>query len=289
MANPEMTWRHPVRERLDAGLPVLALTITNPNAEVAAHAARLGFHLLWVEMEHSPITLESLRNILLATRGLPASIFARVPVNELWTAKRVLDQGVSGVIFPFTSTPELARQAAEACRYPPLGRRGSGAGAAIATWPGTGNYYESADSNILVVAVIEDRPGLENIDTIAATPGIDVIFVGTSDLAFSLGERGNQQSPAVRTALQRIGDAARRHGKPLGRPAVTPQQIRECLDEEFLFIQTVTELGLLTAGSRDLLKEISNAESATDLTGRGNDALQDSGLIRRRTKAADGK
>jgi len=57
---------------------------------------------------------------VLATRGLPALPFARVPVNEIWTAKRVLDAGVSGVVFPFTSTPELAQQAAAACRYPPL-------------------------------------------------------------------------------------------------------------------------------------------------------------------------
>ena len=73
-----------------------------------AHAARMGFDFLWIEMEHSPITLETLRNIVLATRGLPALPFARVPVNEIWTAKRVLDAGVFGVIFPFTSTPELA-------------------------------------------------------------------------------------------------------------------------------------------------------------------------------------
>lgn len=256
MADSKVVWRHPVRERLEAGLPVIALTITTPNTELAAHGARLGFHLLWVEMEHSPITLESLRTMVLATRGLPASIFARVPVNETWTAKRVLDQGVSGVIFPFTSTPELARNAAQACRYPPLGRRGSGAGLAIATWPGTGNYYESADANVMVVAVVEDAAGLENIDAIAATPGVDVIFVGTSDLAFSLGERGNQQAPAVRAALQTIADAARRHGKPLGRPAVTPRQIRECIDDGFLFIQTVTELGLLTAGAQEILKDI---------------------------------
>jgi 2-keto-3-deoxy-L-rhamnonate aldolase RhmA len=256
MADSQIAWRHPVRQRLDAGLPVLALTITNPSMELAAHSAKLGFHLLWVEMEHSPVTLESLRNIVLATRGLPASIFARVPVNELWTAKRVLDQGVSGVIFPFTSTPDLALQAAQSCRYPPHGRRGSGAGAAIATWPCNDNYYESADANIMTVAVVEDRAGLENIDAIASTPGIDVIFVGTSDLAFSLGERGNQQCSTVTCALQRIGDAARRHSKPLGRPAVTMQQIRECIDDGFLFIQTVTELGLLTAGARDLVKEI---------------------------------
>src|SRR3954462_9488354 len=121
---PEPQWRNPVRARLEAGDPVLGLTVTTSNLEVAALAASLGFDFLWVEMEHSPITLETLRNIVLATRGLPALTYARVPVNEIWTAKRVLDAGVSGVMFPFTSTPERAAQAASACRYPPIGRRG---------------------------------------------------------------------------------------------------------------------------------------------------------------------
>ena len=116
---PEPQWRNPVRARLEAGDPVLALTVTTSNLEVAALGATLGFHFLWVEMEHSPITLETLRNMVLATRGLPACVFARVPVVELWTAKRVLDQGVSGVIFPFTSTPELAHRAAQACKLSP--------------------------------------------------------------------------------------------------------------------------------------------------------------------------
>jgi len=90
-----------------------------PPVEAAAHAATLGFHFLWIEMEHSPITLETLRLMVLATRGLPAAVFARVPLVELWTAKRVLDQGVCGVIFPFAGTAEKAARAAAACRYPP--------------------------------------------------------------------------------------------------------------------------------------------------------------------------
>ena len=100
MSEPE-TWCNPVRARLQAGQPAFGVTITMPSVEAAAHAATLGFHFLWIEMEHSPITLETLRLMVLATRGLPAAVFARVPVVELWTAKRVLDQGVSGVIFPF--------------------------------------------------------------------------------------------------------------------------------------------------------------------------------------------
>src|SRR5579872_5572575 len=129
------TWVNPVKKKLQAGEPVFALTITVNSAEIAAQAAHLGFDFLWIEMEHSPTTLETLRNMVLATRGLKAVPFARVPVNELWTAKRVLDSGVLGVVFPFTSTPELARQAVAACKYPPHGRRGSGALLAGFRWP----------------------------------------------------------------------------------------------------------------------------------------------------------
>src|SRR5438876_2168599 len=103
---------NPVRTRLQKGLPVFGITITTPSVEAAAHAATLGFHFLWVEMEHSPLTLETLRLIVLATRSLPAAVFARVPVVELWTAKRVLDQGAHGVIFPFCSTSVKAACAA---------------------------------------------------------------------------------------------------------------------------------------------------------------------------------
>src|SRR5688572_452499 len=179
--------KNPVKAQLKKGEPVIGVVISVNSVEVAAQAANLGFDFLWLEMEHAPLSLETVRNVVLATRGLPAVPFARPPVNELWTAKRVLDAGVVGVIFPFTTTPELARQAVAACRYPPAGRRGSGAGLAQFRWPAPEGYYDFADNNVLVVAVVEDIPGLTHIDEIAGTPGIDVIFIGTSDLSFSLG------------------------------------------------------------------------------------------------------
>jgi 2-keto-3-deoxy-L-rhamnonate aldolase RhmA len=247
-------WRNPVRTRLESGNPVFALTLTTPSPEIAAHAATLGFHFLWVEMEHSPITLETLRLMVLATRGLPAAVFARVPVVELWTAKRVLDQGVSGVIFPFTGSAEKAASAAAACRYPPHGKRGSGAGAAVRTWPQPGNYYDSADSNVLTVCVIEEAAALQEIDQIAATPGVDVLFIGTSDLSFSLGLRGRQDEPELDRAIAQIAEAARRHGKFLGRPGSDPNKIRRYIDEGFLMFQMPTEIGLIEIGARHLLE-----------------------------------
>ena len=88
-------WSSPIKERLRRGEAVFGVTMTTTSLDLAARAASVGFDFLWIEMEHSPITLETLRNIVLVTRGLPAVPFARVPVNELWTAKRVLDQGVA--------------------------------------------------------------------------------------------------------------------------------------------------------------------------------------------------
>lgn len=253
---PEPQWRNPVRARLDAGDPVLALTVTTSNLEVAALGATLGFHFLWVEMEHSPITLETLRNMVLATRGLPACVFARVPVVELWTAKRVLDQGVSGVIFPFTSTPELAQRAAQACKYPPIGLRGCGPGLAQTSWPEPDCYHDSADRNIVVIAVIEQASAVERIDEIAATPGIDVLFIGTADLSFSLGLRGRQDEPLLDEAIGKIVAAAKRHGKYLGRPARTAGQVTQYHEQGFQVLQCMTELGLMTAGAKSILEPL---------------------------------
>lgn len=249
-------WENPVRKRLQEGLPVVAATITTANLDVAAHTANLGFDFLWVEMEHSPITLETLRNMVLATRGLPALTYARVPVNEIWMAKRVLDAGVSGVMFPFTSTPELAAQAAAACRYPPLGRRGSGANLARFCWPERDNYPDSADRNVMVIIIIEEARAVERIDEIAATPGVDVLFIGTSDLSFSLGLRGKQDDPKLQQAIARVVEAGKRHGKFLGRPAVTPEAAREYMGQGFLLFQAPTELGFMAAGAKRYLEPL---------------------------------
>jgi 2-keto-3-deoxy-L-rhamnonate aldolase RhmA len=245
-----------VRTRLDAGDFVLGLTVTAANLDVAAAGAQQGFHFLWVEMEHSPITLETLRGMVLATRGLDCQVFARVPLTAVWTAKRVLDQGVSGVIFPFVGDPDLARTAAQACRYPPAGLRGSGAGLAAATWPGKGSYYDSADANILTICVIEEARALDHLDEIAATPGVDVLFIGTSDLSFSLGLRGRQDEPLLQDAIARIRAAAERHHKFLGRPAGTAQEVLRYHREGFQFFQSVTELGLMRLGAEQILQPL---------------------------------
>lgn len=256
-----------VKEKLAKRESVFGVVIGVNSVEVAAHAAALGFDFLWLEMEHSPVNLETVRNIVLATRGSHAVPFARPPVNELYMAKRVLDAGVLGVIFPFTSTPELARQAVAACRYPPRGLRGSGAWLAQFRWPAPQGYYDFADDNVLVITVVEDTRALAQIDEIAATPGIDIIFIGTSDLSFSLGLRGRQNEPQLDAAVAKIVDAAKRHGKVLGRPARTPAEVKRFQKQGFRFFMTATELELMADGSAQLLRPLGRQEPSGSIVG----------------------
>jgi 2-keto-3-deoxy-L-rhamnonate aldolase RhmA len=256
ISQAQTDWENPVRKLLRAGHPVIGATITVPSPEVAAQAANLGFDFLWIEMEHSPITLETARNMILATRGLKAMPFTRVPVNELWTAKRALDAGSMGVIFPFTSTPELARQAVEACKYPPLGKRGAGPGLASFRWPAPEGYYTFADRNVMVIVIIEQIQAVDRIDEIAAVPGIDVLFIGTNDLSFSMGLRGKQGTPELQQAIAKVVAAGRKNNIPLGRPAGNADQVQQFIKEGFLFFQAGSELGLMSAGAAPLLKSL---------------------------------
>ena len=243
-----LPWESPVKKKLRAGQPVFGALIATSSVESAAQIANLGFDFLWIEMEHSPVTLETLRHMVLATRGLPALPFARVPANEMWLAKRVLDVGAAGVIFPFTSTPELARQAVAGCRYPPLGRRGAGADLARFVWPDADRYFDSADENVTVITMVEEVQAVENIEEIAATPGIDVLFIGTYDLSFSLGLRGDQDHPKLREAVDKVLDAARRHRKFVGRTAFDARKVKGYLEQGFRFLTAPSEIAFLKAG-----------------------------------------
>jgi len=251
-SHTEPQWENPVKKLLRSDKSAVGITITLSNVDIAAQAASVGFDFLWVEMEHSHMSLETLHHMALALRSTKTTLLARVPVNELWTAKRVLDAGVMGVIFPFTNTAELARQAVSACRYPPIGRRGSGAGLANACWP-DGNYYDLADANVLTIAMIEDVKGVENIESICETPGLDLIFVGPGDLSFSLGLRGRQDDPKLGEAISRVVNVAQRHGKFLGRPATTADDVERYQKQGFRFFMGPTDLDFFAAGAQLVL------------------------------------
>jgi 2-keto-3-deoxy-L-rhamnonate aldolase RhmA len=194
--------------------------------------------------------------MILATRGLRGVPFIRVPVNELWTAKRALDAGALGVIFPFTSTPELARQAVAATHYPSAGgKRGYGPRLAEMRWP-VDDYASFANENIATVIIIEEARAVERIDEIAATPGIDVLFIGTSDLSYSLGHGRQTKHPVVRAAIEKVLAAGRKYRLPVGRPVGDPADAKEAIEDGFRFLQGSADLVFLQAGMKPILDSL---------------------------------
>jgi len=246
-----------LKKALLEGRPVVGATVTVPNVDTALTLANAGFDFLWIEMEHGPITLESLRAILLATRGAKAVPITRVPANETWLAKRVLDQGSLGVVFPFTSTRELAERAVASCRYPPLGVRGFGPALALSRYGmGGPEYVRFANENVVVVVIIEQREAVENIEAIASVPGLGVLFVGVNDLSYSLGVGGRTTDPLVEQALAKVLEAGRRHGVPVGYPTGNPAEINRRIAQGFRFFQASSDVGLMAGAARDLLSKV---------------------------------
>lgn len=257
-------WENPLKLALRAGQPVVGMTVTIPSADVVLQAARVGFDFAWIEMEHSPISLETARTMILATQGTPLVPLVRVPVNDLTWAKRALDTGALGIVFPFTSTPEFAKQAVDACKYPPLGRRGAGSGLASLRWPAPQGYADFADRNALVVIIIEEKRAVDAIDAILDVPGIDVVFIGPNDLSYSYGHRG-RQTDEVKAAIAKVLAAAKKRGIPAGRTAGTGD-IRSHIEQGFQFFQASSELGFLATGARPFLDAA--GKSAPDLKNR---------------------
>ncbi len=254
-------WVNPLKTALQAGKPLVGMTVTIPSADVVLQAGRAGFDFVWIEMEHSPLTLETVRTMVLATQGSGLVPIVRVPVNEIWTAKRALDTGALGVVFPFTSTPELAQQAVAACKYPPLGRRGAGPGLASLRWPAPQGYADFADQNALVIIIIEEKRAVENIDAILDTKGIDVVFIGPNDLSYSYGARG-RQTDEVKAAIAKVAAAAKKRGLPVGRTAGAGD-IKQHIADGFTFFQASSELGFLAAGARPFLEAAGKAAPDT--------------------------
>ncbi len=253
---------NPVKKALKEGKVVIGATVTAASPDVAATLAGVGFDFLWIEMEHSPLTLESVRSMILATRGLKAMPFTRVPVNEPWLAKRVLDAGSLGVIFPFTSTRALAEQAVKACKYPPQGVRGYGPAMASSRWGMSGgDYAKFANENVLVVVIIEQKLAIDNIEEIASVPGIDVLFIGVNDLSFSLGVGGRTNEPIVEEAVNKVLAAGKKYNIPVGYPAGNPVEINKRIAQGFRFFQASSDLGMMAAGARDVLSKVQRDQS----------------------------
>ncbi len=190
----------------------------NLGAGGAAELAGLaGFDWALIDGEHGPWDIAAIQDQLRALASVGQEAVVRVPVGEPWVIKQVLDIGATSVLVPMVDSAGAARRTVAACRYPPAGIRGMGAAVARASMYGhEADYTAFADRRICVMVQAESRAALDDLDAIAATEGVDVVFIGPADLSADMGHPGNPGAPEVRAAIEDAVGRIRAAGKVAG-------------------------------------------------------------------------
>ena len=214
-----------------------------------------GCQFIIYDMEHAGCSIEQLKKQCAYCRGLGVVPMVRVPRGEYHFLARALDVGAHGVMVPMVDSIDQARAIAEATHYPPQGRRGAAFCFAHDDYAAgdPAAKMRAADARNLTIVQIETERGLEAVEEIAATDGIDCLWLGHFDLTNFLGIPGEFDNPLYLRAVKRIVAAGRAHGKALGYMAADANLAKAYRAMGFNMIATGTDHGILMAGVRTIL------------------------------------
>ena len=223
-------------------------------------AAEAGAEFAVFDMEHTGWTVETIRMLISTTRCTDMAPLVRIPATEYHFVARVMDAGAMGIMVPMVETEEQAASIVQMAKYPPVGGRGAAFGVAHDDYTG-GDIVEKirqANSESLLIAQIETKRGVDNVDAIAAVEGIDVLWVGHFDLTNSLGIPGQFEHPEFKDALAKVLDACRRHKKVPGFMAGGISDGKALLDHGFRMIAYGGDLWLYQAAVREGIESLKN-------------------------------
>jgi 4-hydroxy-2-oxoheptanedioate aldolase len=230
------------RDVLHTGGSAIGLWATIPSPVSAELAARSGADYVVVDQQHGAVGPGELLAMLQAIQGAGRPALVRVGSHDPWVIGHALDLGAAGVIVPLVDGPEEAAAVVAACRYAPEGRR---------SW---GRVRGEADGEPLVLAMIETRAGLDAVDEIVVTPGLDGVYIGPSDLSLGLGARPARQieHPAVLEAIGRVRAATEYAGVLCGLHCLDAADAARFSHEGFPMVTAGSDAGFL----RERLAEV---------------------------------
>jgi 2-keto-3-deoxy-L-rhamnonate aldolase RhmA len=181
-------------------------------------AKTAGFDWLFIDMEHGAFSVQEATQLCIASLPVGITPIVRVCTGALDEGTRALDNGAQGLIIPHVDTPALAKMVADAFRFPPQGSRSWGGGVAVYGYGAVhaAEAQAAINDDVLVCAMIETEEAVAHVEAIAATPGIDALLIGTSDLSADMGVSGQAGHPKIQAAYRAVIDACAKHGKHPG-------------------------------------------------------------------------
>ncbi|MEE2675226.1 MAG: aldolase/citrate lyase family protein [Myxococcota bacterium] len=243
-----------LKQKWAAGEPSYGVWCAIPSSYVAEACAHAGFDYVCIDLQHGMIDYPVATEMILAAHAGGSVPIARVPSNDLGAINRMLDAGAMGIVVPLIESVADVEAAVRACRYPPDGGRSFGPNrAALAAGP---RYFESANDNVLCIPMIETRPALDEIEAIAAVPGVDALYVGPNDLSLSLGQPPGSDNPdPYQSAYRRIAEVCAKTGVVAGIQANAKLAAKH-VDTGYRMITISADAGTLMRGFASDLRSV---------------------------------
>jgi 2-keto-3-deoxy-L-rhamnonate aldolase RhmA len=251
-----MKIQNPVKRALSDRSVTFGTWIQIGHPGIAEVLANSGFDWIAADCEHGDIESQGFTNLIRGMYGRGPLPLVRVRENDTLVIRQVLDAGAQGIIVPLVNTAEQARKAVEAARFPPQGIRGFAFFRANDWGANFDEYAATANQNIAVVAMIESKEAVENIDDILAVDGIDGVFIGPYDMSGSYGVLGQISHPMMVEAFERVANACKRARKTAGLHIVLPskEKIEQAIADGFTFIAVGMDNVFLDQGARSALQ-----------------------------------
>lgn len=244
------------KKNLQNGPAQIGLWLGMANSFTAELLAGAGFDWLLIDAEHSPNDLQTILGQLQAVAPYPVTPIVRPPWPDHVRIKQLLDMGVQTLLAPMVETGEQAAQVVAATRYPPQGIRGIGSALARASaFNRTPEYLQTANDEICVLVQVETPKGVEHLDDILNTEGVDGVFIGPSDLSAAMGHLGNPGHPDVQAVIE---DCIRRivsAGKAAGILIADQTLTQRYLDMGAKFVAVGSDVSLLVKASDILIRQ----------------------------------
>lgn len=241
------------KERLRNKETLIGPLVTIPTPDVAEMLALVGFDYLWIEAEHAPTNFAQAQMMIQAVGGRCPCV-VRVPENkEVWL-KKALDIGCDGIVIPQVKTAAEAREAVEACLYPPAGRRSVGVGRAHGYGMRFQEYVSRINEELVIIVQIEHIEGVRNLEAIAAVPGIDALLVGPFDLSGSMNLLGQITHPEVQAAIERVRAHCQAINIPAGIFAINAEAAKKAIGQGFNLLALGMDVFFLWQGAQAALE-----------------------------------
>lgn len=242
-----------LKTRLLNGQKQLGLVMLLPSPDVAEIIGHSGLDVAMIDHEHGRGSLADFVAQDRAMAASPIRSMVRVPHGELSYAQRLLDNGAQAIVYPGVDTADQAEGFARACRYPPRGVRGAGAGLRAARYGMDADYYDTAvEDGRLLVAQIESARAVENVDAICAVDGIDMLLIGPRDLSATIGKLGRFDDAEVRGLVDHAAARIRASGKLLACTLYPGKTVNQMFDEGYDLILAGKDTDFLVNGAKAL-------------------------------------